>query len=284
MVVITEVGDGTNTLFWKDKWLDGHSIQDLAPWVFALVSNRRANKRTVREALTNEKWLEDIQGAISVEGLLEFLEVWDLISLVELQVGTPDKHIWRLSNSGEYSAKSAYEVLFQGAVYFRPAERIWKSHAPPKCRFFMWLVAHNRCWTADRLARRGLPHPTSCLLCDQEEENIQHLLVGCVFSRQFWFSLFQRFGLTALAPQPQDICFDDWWEKVEASVAGDLRQGLNSLVILGAWSIWRHRNNCVFNGASPSVAAAIALAFEEAHLWSLAGARGLTLLAIQGEG
>jgi len=283
MAVITELGDGTNTLFWKDRWLDGHSIQELAPRVFALVSNRRANKRTVREALTNEKWLEDIQGAISVEGLLEFLEVWDLLSLVELQVGTPDKHIWRLSNSGEYSAKSAYEVLFQGAVYFRPAERIWKSHAPPKCRFFMWLVAHNRCWTADRLARRGLPHPTSCLLCDQEEENIQHLLVGCVFSRQFWFSLFQRFGLTALAPQPQDICFDDWWEKVEASVAGDLRQGLNSLVILGAWSIWRYRNNCVFNGASPSVAAAIALAFEEAHLWSLAGARGLTLLAIQGE-
>ena len=124
MAVITEVGDGTNTLFWKDRWLDGHSIQELAPRVFALVSNRRANKRTVREALTNEKWLEDIQGAILVEGLLEFLEVWDLISLVELQVGTPDKHIWRLSNSGEYSAKSAYEVLFQGVILFRPAERI----------------------------------------------------------------------------------------------------------------------------------------------------------------
>ena len=25
--------------------------------------------------------------------------------------------------------------------------------------FFLWLVAHDRCWTADRLARRGLPHP-----------------------------------------------------------------------------------------------------------------------------
>ena len=23
--------------------------------------------------------------------------------------------------------------------------------------FFMWLVAHNRCWTADRLVRWGLP-------------------------------------------------------------------------------------------------------------------------------
>jgi len=59
-----------------------------------------------------------------------------------------------------------------------------------------------------------------------------------------------------LAPQPQDISFDDWWEKVEASIAGDLRKGLNSLVILGSWSIWRHRNSCVFNGSSPSVAAA----------------------------
>ena len=77
--------------------------------------------------------------------------------------------------------------------------------------------------------------------------------------------------------------FDDWWEKAEASVVGDLRKGLNSLVILGAWCLWRHRNNCVFNGASPSVAAAISLASEEAHLWSLAGARGLTLLTIQGE-
>jgi len=85
-----------------------------------------------------------------------------------------------------------------------------------------------------------------------------------------------------LSLRSQDISFDDWWEKVEASVAGDLRKGLNSLVILGAWSIWRHRNMCVFNGSSPSVAAAIALAFEEAHLWSLAGARGLSLLSIQG--
>jgi hypothetical protein len=31
-------------------------------------------------------------------------------------------------------------------------------------------------------------------LCDQEEENIQHLLVGRVFSRGFWFSLLSRFG------------------------------------------------------------------------------------------
>ena len=92
---------------------------------------------------------------------MAYFELWDLLGVV-LQEGIPDRHIWRLSASGEYTAKSAYDALFEGALSFAPYERIWKSWAPPKCRFFMWLVAHNRCWTADRLARRGLPHPDRC--------------------------------------------------------------------------------------------------------------------------
>ena len=85
----------------------------------------------------------------------------------------------------------------------------------------MWLAAHNRCWTADRLARQGLPHPAAwCLLCDQAEENIEHLLLGCVFSRQFWFSLLQQVGLPLLAPTTGKSSFDNWWAKVEASLMG----------------------------------------------------------------
>jgi len=56
---------------------------------------------------------------------------------------------------------------------------------------------------------------TCCLLCDQEEENIQHLLIGCVFARQFWY------GLAALAPQPVDSSFNAWWDKAVLTVSGD---------------------------------------------------------------
>nr|TKW13976.1 hypothetical protein SEVIR_5G136400v2 [Setaria viridis] len=106
------------------------------------------------------------------------------------------------------------------------------------------------------------------------EEDTQHLLVGCVFARQFWFQFLQHVGLAALAPQPTDSSFKDWWEKVELLVNGDMRADLNSLIILGGWTIWRHRNDCVVIGASPSIATALILARDEAQLWSMAGAKG----------
>jgi len=198
---------------------------------------------------------------------------------VELNESSPDKHVWSLTSSGQYTAKSAYTALFNGAIAFEPFERIWKTWAPPKCRFFMWLVAHNRCWTADRLAKRGLPHPDVCILCDQHEEDLHHLLVGCVFARIFWFTFLSHFGVATLAPTPADQNFEEWWRKMDGAVQSDLRRGGNSLVILGAWSIWRHRNDCVFDNVTPNVNSVLHLAKEEAGRWSAAGAKGISLIS-----
>jgi hypothetical protein len=43
-------------------------------------------------------------------------------------------------------------------------------------------------------------------------------------------------------------------------------KGLNSLIALGAWILWNHRNRSVFDGLSPSVPAALSQAREERHL------------------
>jgi hypothetical protein len=50
-------------------------------------------------------------------------------------------------------------------------------------------------------------------------------------------------------------------------------------VILGAWTLWNHRNRCVFDGATPSLGGALGFALEECRLWVMAGARGLSFLA-----
>jgi hypothetical protein len=154
-----------------------------------------------------------------------------------------DKHVFRIAPDGRYSARSAYKGLFMGSCYFGHYKRVWKTWAPPKCRFFIWLVAQNRCWIADRL-KRGLNHPNKCPLCDQDAESINHLFVSCVFARVFWYKVLRKFGMHSLAPQPGATSFLDWWENASEIVNGLSKKGLDSLIILGAWLIWLHRNRC----------------------------------------
>ncbi|GJN12165.1 hypothetical protein PR202_ga30420 [Eleusine coracana subsp. coracana] len=139
----------------------------------------------------------------------------------------------------------------------------------------MWLITYNRCWTADWLARRNLPRSKRCLLCDQEKQSIHHVLTSCVFACQFW--CLQRVGLIALSPQ-----LHTWWSRAADSMSSTTRKGLNSIIILSAWTLWKHRNACVFNGASPNLAAALVMAGEETRFWNMAGAKGLSLLTGHG--
>jgi len=124
LAVVSEVGNGANTLFWADKWLNGQSIADLAPHLLAGIPKRIVNKCTVEEALTDCAWVLDIRGIMIVEVTVEFLNLWDLLYDFQLQPEVEDAHILRLSSSGQYSAKSAYEGFFIGSTLFGPYERI----------------------------------------------------------------------------------------------------------------------------------------------------------------
>jgi hypothetical protein len=228
-VLISEVGNGANTLFWTDKWLSRQKNSDIAPRLFQTIPRRIAKRRTVQEALLNRRWTSDIKGALSVEVLVEYIQLWDLLSEVVLQQEIEDKHVFSIASDGNYSAKSAYEGIFAGST-FGHYRMVWKTWAPSKCRFFLWLAAHKRRWTADRLAKRGLDHPSKCPLCDQEAETFDHLLVSCVFSREFWFKLLRQLGLQYLAPQPGLPSFMLWWEEALGSVNGPIKKGLNSLI------------------------------------------------------
>jgi hypothetical protein len=102
---------------------------------------------------------------------------------------------------------------------------------------FLWLAIRNRCWTADRLAKRGLSHPDKCPLCDQLDETIQHLLTTCVVARQVWFKLFAPLNLADSVPRQNELSFADWWRVTISRVSKEHRKGVNTLIILGAWII-----------------------------------------------
>jgi hypothetical protein len=92
--------------------------------------------------------------------------------------------------------------------------------------------------------------------------------------------LLREVGLQQLTPLPSQDSFEDWWCQSSMRVLGQTREGFNSLVILGAWVVWKHIDQCLFHGASSSVAAVLQVAREEALLWTWAGAKGLSLLQV----
>jgi hypothetical protein len=208
---------------------------------------------------------------LTVGVISEFLHLWDILLTFELQEGVNDNHFWRLAANRKYSAKVAYESFFLGSISFESFQRIWKTWAPPKCRFFLWLAAHRKCWTADRFTHHGMNHLDRCPLCDQEEENIDHLLISCVFARQFWFTFLGKVNLQGISPQPEDTSFFDWWRKSNVVITGAAQRGLNSALILGAWV-------CVFDAATPNLMAALAQAGEEKLIWEMARARCMSAL------
>ena len=53
-------------------------------------------------------------------------------------------------------------------------------------------------------------------------------------------------------------------------LSGQGKKGVNSIIILGAWLIWKHRNRCVFDGETPNVSRVVEAFREEVQLWSVA--------------
>ncbi|CAL5002947.1 unnamed protein product [Urochloa decumbens] len=84
--------------------------------------------------------------------------------------------------------------------------------------------------------------------------------------------IFQPLGLLNLAPDPSVIRFTGWWRKTVAAAPKEVRKGINSLIILVAWELWKHRNSCVFDNQRPNIQDVLWSVNTEGSIWCMAGA------------
>ena len=76
---------------WTDRWLQGQSLLDLAPCLCNTAGDRVKKRRTVAQALQNDRWIRDISGSLTVQVILEYLHIWDLKRQIQLVESQPDK-------------------------------------------------------------------------------------------------------------------------------------------------------------------------------------------------
>nr|TKW31194.1 hypothetical protein SEVIR_2G089000v2 [Setaria viridis] len=83
-----QVGDGKLTLFWNDRWIDGRSIAEIAPCLNQAVGRKRRN---VYEGLQDRRWVKYITGALTVQVLLDYLNIWERMRSITLDDSVQDK-------------------------------------------------------------------------------------------------------------------------------------------------------------------------------------------------
>ncbi|XP_071677028.1 uncharacterized protein [Lolium perenne] len=241
LVSIT-VGDGAQTWFWKDRWVHGAAIIDFAPVVLASVSTRRKNSRTVQDAVHNHGWINDVGEGLGQEGLKQCVCIFALISYFAMDANTPDSFSWPWSPTGCYSAQYTYRMLCLGGESFEGTSCVWRSGAPLKCKIFAWLALQRRLWTSDRGARNGLQDNTSvCFTYLQDEDKVNHVLAGCVFSRQVWHQCLHNLWLVVEIPTANGE-WNEWWLSTRARVRTNERMAFDTLVILVSWRLLKRRN------------------------------------------
>lgn len=97
----------------------------------------------MRDALNETQWARDITGAPTAAVLIEYFRVWDTMQMVQLDPLSPDRYVWKWTDSGTYTASSAYRAFFLGRKGLPGATYIWNAAAPPKDQILL-LVSDAR--------------------------------------------------------------------------------------------------------------------------------------------
>ncbi|XP_074311370.1 uncharacterized protein LOC141647174 [Silene latifolia] len=112
----------------------------------------------------------------------------------------------------------------------------------PRHGFNLWLVAHRRLLTQDKLVRLGIAQSNLCYLCGTEEESMEHLFFKCDYSRMC--SRLMGDWLQTTIPDSQVI---DWWLKLRTKSLKK-KKVLASVLVALMYQIWSSRNKCRFEG------------------------------------
>ena len=109
----------------------------------------------------------------------------------------------------------------------------------------MWFLKNEVLLTKDNLVKRNWVGCTKCCFCGSQE-TIEHLFISCPFDRLFWLIVNFAYDLPPLTNITN--MFGNWLNGVDKSSKARIRIGVSAL----CWSIWRCRNDVIFNRSKKS--------------------------------
>jgi hypothetical protein len=145
-----------------------------------------------------------------------------------------------------YSSSKFYQYQYKDLHPEKSITWIWKSKCVPTIKFFAWLLLNNRLNTRNILKRRRnhLDDGYNCVLCHENvEETVEHLFFECSSTVTCWFDTGINWNENSNIHQKIYIA------KMEFAYAFFME-----VFMIGAWIIWKKRNDFIFSHKPPCLA------------------------------
>jgi len=247
-----QIGEDSRLLFWKDVWVKDQSLRVTFPSLFSMSSQKD-------ETISSMGWFEGRVWRWTLSWRRE-LTVDAQQELVELQALLTHHHPERNGrDTMQWGTKETFTVkdlvsrtnklLKVEAVIDSLVCTVWKNIAPPKVEFMLWLALLGKLNTRALLVKKGvlLSQENVCSFCNQQQEDIDHLLLSCQCSWGIWCSITEDFRVQLVEQQKQQGFrqFYEWW--MSKHFHSQTHKKLFILTFFAvAWGLWTERNKIVF--------------------------------------
>nr|GEX13695.1 RNA-directed DNA polymerase, eukaryota [Tanacetum cinerariifolium] len=180
---LKRVGDGSDTLFWVDRWKGGKPFRDTFPRLFALESNRQITVKEKMSSALDSSFRRPARGGVEQS---QYIELAALINDVSLSPSS-DRWVCSLSNDGVFRVKDTRNVIDYMFLPSQNDSTRWVKSVPIKINIFNWRARCDGLPTRSNLIRRGVSLATSsCPICLAGEEDATHIFFGVPWPRRFY--------------------------------------------------------------------------------------------------
>ena len=254
-ITTTTVGNGLRTSFWFDHWLPVGQLSEALPSLFSHTNDQNASVAKVYSRPLRDHFVTRLSHVAAAE----FAMLEEIVEEVVLQE-TPDNRLCPLvSKDGTLRAGPIYAAMMSLQEH-TPCpfyKFVWINCAPPRVRFFAWLLVQEKIQCKTNLVVKKVVENPECEVCHAAEESPDHLILHCHFAKQFW---------TKIGVPVQDAMVSQLW-LLECPVTIPVEH-YSTFLLLCAWQLWKHRHDVVFRGQNPSILHLLLSCKEEARLWS----------------
>jgi hypothetical protein len=162
--------------------------------------------------------------------------------------GKNDMPNWDLSNDGNFSLKTAYNIISGSnndtTNIHSLFDQVWQWKGPTRVRTILWKLAHGSLLTNAVRAHRQMTNDDLCPRCQSQPETIMHMLRDCEDVQQYWnqfitedyWAKFFSLGLHA------------WLEwNITTKNIGASSTDWPIFFGVSVWALWKDRNKLVFS-------------------------------------